>query len=57
MRHHIARLFRSLRRRRRPTGYQTGAWSPQPVRAVRPAGVPGIGLGSCGLPMGVEVGR
>jgi hypothetical protein len=59
MRHRIARLIARLLtspllRRRRPTAYGTGARPPQPPL---PARVPGIGMGSCGMPSAGEVAR
>ncbi len=55
MRHRIARFFTSLLLRRNgPTSYGTGTWPPRP-QSVPPVTVPGIGMGSCGMPPGVEV--
>ncbi len=56
MRHRIARLVGPLRRRRRPsqdssvngpTVYHAGSG---PSQAARPVAVPGIGIGSLGMP-------
>jgi hypothetical protein len=59
MRHRIARLLKSpLLRRNRPTDYGTRTRSPQPQpQPPLPARVPGIGMGSCGMPPAVEVTR
>lgn len=63
MRHRIARLFTApLLRRNRPTDYGTRTQSLQPQQQPQPqpplpARVPGIGLGSCGMPPAVEVTR
>ncbi|MGN5378803.1 hypothetical protein ACQ4WX_19475 [Streptomyces lasalocidi] len=57
MRHRIARLFTSpLLRRNKPTGHGTGPRPSQPQPPL-PARVPGIGIGSCGMPPVDEVTR
>ena len=53
--HRIARPFQSLLRLLRRPGRDTGSRSPQ---AARPVAVPGIGLGSLGMPpVDAEVAR
>ena len=55
MSHRIARPFQSLLRLLRRPGRDTGSRSPQ---AARPVAVPGIGLGSLGMPpVDAEVAR
>ncbi|MFB7504571.1 hypothetical protein [Streptomyces broussonetiae] len=59
--HRIARLLKPLLlRRNRPNGHGTRSPQPQPQpqpQSPPPARVPGIGIGSCGMPPAVEVTR